>query len=71
MGLIMWLNFKHVGGETFFIWWPLVLLCLTLSIMFLPLPTVYHESRKWFIQSLVGIVVTAQRKLLISDRVDY
>lgn len=66
MGLVMYLNFRHIGGEDFFIWWPLVLISLTVAIMVLPLPTLYHESRKWFLLSL-GRLLMPWRPVVFQD----
>ncbi|KAB2578141.1 SPX domain-containing protein [Lasiodiplodia theobromae] len=50
-GLIMWLNFSRYGGESMYIYWPVVLIGLTVFVIFLPAPVLYHRSRRWFAYS--------------------
>lgn len=49
----MWLNFLHVNDM--YIYWPVVLVGLTLIILFLPFRVLYHHSRKWWAYSNVSI----------------
>ncbi|KAL1644402.1 Xenotropic and polytropic retrovirus receptor 1 [Diplodia intermedia] len=50
-GLIMWLNFSRYGGDSMYIYWPVVLIGLTVLVIFLPAPFLYHRSRRWFAYS--------------------
>lgn len=50
-GLIMWLNFSRYGGDSMYIYWPIVLVGLTIIVLFLPAPILYHRSRRWFAYS--------------------
>lgn len=52
MGLFMWLNFSWINSM--YIYWPVVLIGLTVIIIFLPARVLYHRSRKWFAFSNVG-----------------
>lgn len=52
LGLCIWLNFSHIGGDTMYLWWPVVYAAVVGTILFLPAPVLYHESRKWFLYSL-------------------
>jgi len=54
MGLFMWLNFTWVNSM--YIYWPVVLVGLTLIILFLPARVLYHRSRKWFAFSNVSYI---------------
>lgn len=53
-GLIMWLNFSRYGGDSMYIYWPIVLVGLTIIVLFLPAPILYHRSRRWFAYSNVS-----------------
>ncbi|KAJ5461427.1 uncharacterized protein N7458_002979 [Penicillium daleae] len=46
LGLFMWLNFSWVNEM--YIYWPVVLIGLSVIIIFLPAPVLYHQSRKWW-----------------------
>ncbi|KAH6665581.1 EXS family-domain-containing protein [Halenospora varia] len=48
-GITFWLNFTRVfGGRDLFLWYPVILILISLAIIILPLPVLYHRSRKWF-----------------------
>ncbi|KAK3353761.1 EXS family-domain-containing protein [Lasiosphaeria hispida] len=48
-GVIFWLNFSGMyGGKDLFLWYPAILIALSLFLIFLPLPVWHHRSRKWF-----------------------
>lgn len=51
----MWLNFLDVNDM--YIYWPVVLVGLTLIILFLPFRVLYHHSRKWWAYSNVSIIL--------------
>lgn len=48
----MWLNFSWYNHM--YIYWPVVLVGLTVIIIFLPARVLYHRSRKWFAFSNVS-----------------
>jgi hypothetical protein len=52
LGLFMWLNFSWVNEM--YIYWPVVLIFLTVVIVFLPARVLYHRSRKWWAFSNVS-----------------
>lgn len=54
LGLTMWLNFTRVGGEGFYTYWPVVLAGFIVVVLCMPLPILYHKSRKWLLVSLVS-----------------
>lgn len=49
----MWLNFLTVNAM--YIYWPVVLMGLTLIILFLPFRVLYHRSRQWWAYSNVSV----------------
>ncbi|KAF3002764.1 hypothetical protein E8E14_007441 [Neopestalotiopsis sp. 37M] len=50
-GLFMWLNFTRYGSPAMYLYYPIILIFLTLLLIFLPLPIIAHRSRKWFAYS--------------------
>lgn len=42
----MWLNFSWV--DSMFLYWPVVLIFITVLVMFFPARVSYHHSRKWW-----------------------
>ena len=52
LGLFMWLNFLTVNAM--YIYWPVVLIGVTVAVLFLPLRVLYHRSRKWWAYSNVS-----------------
>lgn len=54
LGLTLWLNFQQNGSNAVFLWWPIFLVVLSVMILFLPLPILYHKSREWWAYSNVS-----------------
>jgi hypothetical protein len=53
-GVIFWLNFSaELGGLDLFLWYPVLLIGLSLLVIFIPLPVFHHKSRLWFAYSHV------------------
>jgi hypothetical protein len=50
----MWLNFQQSGTDTMFLYWPVLLVFCTISLLFFPAPILYHKSREWFLYSNVS-----------------
>jgi hypothetical protein len=48
----MWLNFLSVNDM--YVYWPVVLIGLTVIVLFLPARILYHRSRKWWAYSNVS-----------------
>jgi hypothetical protein len=59
LGLFMWLNFLTV--DSMYVYWPVVLVGLTMIILFLPARVLYHRSRKWWAYSNVSDLCIIQR----------
>ncbi|KAF4555103.1 EXS-like protein 1 [Elsinoe fawcettii] len=49
LGLVGWLNFRRIGGDAMYLYWPVVLVAATVAIMLNPLPIFYPKSRQWFL----------------------
>ena len=53
-GLCIWLNFYLTTFSSMFLYWPVVLVGLTMIILFFPGPILYHRSREWLAYSNVS-----------------
>lgn len=72
LGIVMYLNFSWVGGETMFFYWPVVLVGLAAIILFAPIPEFYWRSRYWFAEAFwrllfSGIYPVEFRDLFVGD----
>jgi hypothetical protein len=54
LGLFVWLNFSQYGASDMFIYYPVLLIFVTVFIIFFPAPVLFHRSRKWFVYSHVS-----------------
>jgi xenotropic and polytropic retrovirus receptor 1 len=71
-GLFLWLNFRPGLSDSMFLYWPVVLIGLTLLIMCLPLPILYPNARKWWAYSnwrllLAGLYPVEFRDFFLGD----
>ena len=48
LGFFLYLNFRHPDTDGFFLYWPVILITLTLLIMALPFKILYPHARKWW-----------------------
>jgi hypothetical protein len=71
-GLFLWLNFRPGMSTSMFLYWPVILIGLTLLIMCLPLPILYPHARKWWAYSnwrilLAGLYPVEFRDFFLGD----
>lgn len=71
-GLFIWLNFRNSGENAMYVYWPVVLVGLTLVIMCIPLRILYHRSRMWWGYSnwrllLAGLYPVEFRDFFLGD----
>jgi hypothetical protein len=53
-GVFIWLNFSRLGDwEEMYLYYPVVLICISLVILFFPAPVLHHKARRWFLYSHV------------------
>jgi hypothetical protein len=57
-GGFLWLNFSRYGIPTMFIYYPVILIGLTIIIIFIPAPVIFHRSRRWFVYSHVSSLIS-------------
>ncbi|KAL5614560.1 hypothetical protein BROUX41_004663 [Berkeleyomyces rouxiae] len=71
-GFFMWLNFSRYGTQAMFLYYPIILICLSLLIIFFPAPIFRPRARKWFIYShwrllLAGFYPVEFRDFFLGD----
>lgn len=57
-GLFMWLNFSRYGSEDMYLWYPVLLIVVSVLVIFLPAPVLRSKSRRWFAYSHVSLPPT-------------
>ena len=72
LGLFIWLNFQQTGADVMFLYWPILLIVLTLIILLFPARILYHRSRQWWAYSnfrllLAGIYPVEFRDFFLGD----
>lgn len=50
----MYLNFSQIGGERMYIWYPIMLIGLSVAMLVNPLKMFYFRTRMWLLYSLVS-----------------
>jgi len=61
----MYLNFSQVGGEDMFVYFPVILVGLSVAVLFNPIKMFYFRTRMWLLYSLVSVMEPTPRKTLI------
>lgn len=54
LGVFMWVNFSRYGIPEMYIYYPVILIFVTILVLFLPAPILWHRSRRWFVYSHVS-----------------
>ncbi|OBT67417.1 hypothetical protein VE03_02981 [Pseudogymnoascus sp. 23342-1-I1] len=72
LGLFVWLNFSGVGTPAMYLYYPVILLFVTLVFIFLPAPVLFHQSRRWFAYAhwrllLAGLYPVEFRDFFLGD----
>ncbi|KAL2266441.1 hypothetical protein VTJ83DRAFT_5793 [Remersonia thermophila] len=73
-GVFLWLNFSRAGSywEELYLYYPVLLVCLSVLILFLPLPILHYRARRWFVYShfrllLAGLYPVEFRDFFLGD----
>ena len=54
-GVFIWLNFSRLGDwDSLYLYYPVILIVLSLFILGFPAPILYHKARRWFLYSHVS-----------------
>ena len=54
-GVVVWLNFTQYTSSEMYLYYPVVLIVLSLVIILFPAPVLWHKSRRWFAYSHVSL----------------
>ncbi|KAI0881088.1 EXS-domain-containing protein [Annulohypoxylon maeteangense] len=50
-GIFFWINFTRYGSSELYLYYPVILIVITLVILLLPAPILWHRSRQWLMYS--------------------
>jgi hypothetical protein len=50
----MYLNFSQVGGEGLYLYYPVILIGISVALLFNPIRVFYFRTRMWLLYSLVS-----------------
>jgi hypothetical protein len=50
----MQINFHQVGGDRLYLWYPVILISISVALLFNPIRVFYFRTRMWLLYSLVG-----------------
>lgn len=53
-GIFFWINFTRYGTEEMYLYYPVILIGVTLFILLLPAPVLWYRSRQWLMYSHVS-----------------
>ncbi|OBT40161.1 hypothetical protein VE00_08822 [Pseudogymnoascus sp. WSF 3629] len=72
LGLFVWINFSGVGSPDMYLYYPVILIFLTLVFIFLPAPILFNQSRRWFAYAhwrllLAGLYPVEFRDFFLGD----
>lgn len=56
LGLCIWLNFQQDRASAMFLYWPVLLIGLSVVVLFFPGPVLYPRSREWWAYSNFRLV---------------
>jgi len=62
LGLFVWVNFSRYGVPEMYIYYPVILIFVTIVIIFFPGPFIFHRSRRWFVYSHVSSPFINQKR---------
>ncbi|ROT38953.1 EXS-domain-containing protein [Sodiomyces alkalinus F11] len=72
LGVFLWLNFSRYGSPALFLYYPVMLIGLSVVIIFLPAPILAPSSRRWFAYAhwrllLAGLYPVEFRDFFLGD----
>jgi hypothetical protein len=60
----MQLNFHQIGGDSLYLYYPVILIGLSVIVLFNPIRIFYYRSRMWLLYSLVSPIMVQAAFLL-------
>lgn len=71
-GIFFWVNFTRYGSEDLYLYYPVILVAITLFILLLPAPVLWYRSRQWLMYSHVSTITnTYHGAFLTVFSIDY
>ncbi|KKA30489.1 hypothetical protein TD95_000652 [Thielaviopsis punctulata] len=72
LGFFLWLNFSGYGSQGMYLYYPVILIGLSVLIIFFPAPVMHPNARKWFVYShwrlvLAGLYPVEFRDFFLGD----
>lgn len=72
LGLFVWVNFSDFGTPEMYLYYPVILIFVTLVVILMPAPVLFHHSRSWFAYShwrllLAGLYPVEFRDFFLGD----
>lgn len=72
LGLFVWINFSELGVPEMYLYYPVILIGVTVAIIFAPAPILFRHSRSWFAYShwrllLAGLYPVEFRDFFLGD----
>jgi hypothetical protein len=64
LGLFVWINFSSFGTSEMYLYYPVILIFVTVVFIFLPAPILFYRARQWFVYSHVSSPSTIHVALL-------
>lgn len=55
-GLFIWLNFSQYGSPDMYLYYPVILIGVSLVVLFFPAPILRYKSRRWFLYAHVSFL---------------
>jgi len=59
LGLFMQINFHQVGGDGLYLYYPVILIGISVALLFNPLRIMYFRTRMWLLYSLVSLLINS------------
>jgi len=59
LGLFMQINFHQVGGDGLYLYYPVILIGISVALLFNPLRIMYFRTRMWLLYSLVSLMINS------------
>ncbi|KAH9909488.1 EXS-domain-containing protein [Xylariomycetidae sp. FL2044] len=71
-GIFIWVNFMRFGDDILYLYYPVILIAISLAIILMPAPILWHKSRMWLAYShyrlfFAGLYPVEFRDLFLGD----
>jgi hypothetical protein len=59
----MYLNFSQTGGDHMYVYYPVILIGISVAVLFNPLKVFYFRTRMWLLYSLVSTSILVSKEI--------